>query len=302
MNTGDEDAVFQELMQIDANKRCFDCGQISPQWASVNNGIFVCLSCSGIHRSYGVDISFIRSVTMDSWNAKQLKCMQLGGNSGLGEFLSSYDLMSEPMDVRYQTKAAEYYRKKLKAFANDEEFNEEKPDYEEGRMPIEYRVKTSEELKAAIGGGPSSSNNDIWEQTKGTALKGVNYTKEGVNKLGEKWKESGYGDKISTGAKTVGTKTVEYGGIAYNGAKEGINKIVANEKVQEYSSKAYNGAKEGAKSMWGFFSNTYNKIANPDGQSSNDDGQGSSDAPGPIMSENVPPPSSPNEPHVPDES
>lgn len=117
--------MFHELMLIDANKRCFDCGkslgvtrlgQISPQWASVNNGIFVCLSCSGIHRSYGVDISFIRSITMDSWSQKQLKCMQLGGNEGLSEFLASYDLMSEPMDVRYQTKAAEYYRKKLRAF------------------------------------------------------------------------------------------------------------------------------------------------------------------------------------------
>lgn len=192
--------------------------------------------------------------------------MQLGGNNGLGEFLSSYDLMSEPMDVRYQTKAAEYYRKKLKAFANDLEFTEEKPDYEEGRNPIEYRVKSAEELKEAIGGGKDKSGsldaNEIWEKTKLTTMKGVTYAGEGLNKLGTKFKESGVGDKLSSGAKTVGTKTVEYGGIAYSKTKEGINKIVTNEKVQEYSKKTYDGAKAAGKSVWGFFTSTYDKIAN----------------------------------------
>lgn len=293
MNTNDEDAIFHELMQIDANKRCFDCGQISPQWASVNNGIFVCLSCSGIHRSYGVDISFIRSATMDSWNQKQLKCMQLGGNNGLGEFLSSYDLMSKPMDVRYQTKAAEYYRKGLKTLANEDEFNDEKPDYEEGRMAIEYRIKTAEELKEQIGGGSSKNSNDLWESTKSTTMKGVNYAGAGVNKLGEKWKESGVGDKISTGAKTVGTKTVLYGGIAYSKTKDGINSIVANEKVQEISSKAYNGAKDAGKSVWGFFSSTYAKLANTESDGDHNDG--------PIMNENGAANSSPAQPGMNDQ-
>jgi hypothetical protein len=40
---------------------------------------------------------------------------------------------------------------KLRAFCNDEEFNEEKPDYEEGRQTIEYRVKSDEEIKELTG-------------------------------------------------------------------------------------------------------------------------------------------------------
>jgi hypothetical protein len=32
------------------NRACADCEQSSPQWASVNNGVFVCLDCSGVHR------------------------------------------------------------------------------------------------------------------------------------------------------------------------------------------------------------------------------------------------------------
>jgi hypothetical protein len=237
---------------------------------------------------------------MDSWNAKQLKCMQLGGNHGLAEFLSSYDLMSEPMDVRYQTKAAEYYRKKLKAFANEEEFNEEKPDYEEGRTVIEYKVKSAEEMKDSIGGNKAPKNADeLWSYTKNTTMKGVNYAGQGFKTMGTKIKESGVTDKISTGAKTVGTKTVEYGGIAYSKTKEGINKIVTNEKVQEYSSKTYNGAKEVGKSVWGFFSNQYSKLSNKNGQADNgaDAAQGNDvDLAGPVE------PNAPTEPNIQNET
>lgn len=199
--------------------------------------------------------------------------MQVGGNNSLGEFFSSYDLMSEPMDVRYQTKAAEYYRKKLRAFANEEEFHEEKPDYEMGRSPIEYRVKTQEELKEAIGGGANKENVDgidkaklimqeFWANTKNAASKGYNYTKEGVKKAGGKLEESGVTAKVKSGAQVVGSKTVEYGGIAYNKTKEGISKIASNEKVQEYSSKAYNGARDAGNAVWGFFAKALNKNNN----------------------------------------
>lgn len=211
---------------------------------------------------------------MDSWSPKQLKCMQLGGNHSLSEFLSSYDLMSEPMDVRYQTKAAEYYRKKLRAFWNEEEFNEEKPDYEEGRLPIEYKVRSQEEIKNVIGSGqPAASSgdgvdkakelfNEFWSGTKKVAQTGYNYTSNGVKKIGTKMEESGTTDKIKSGAKTVGTKTVEIGGIAYSKTKEGITKIANNEKVKEYSSKAYSGAKEVGTSVWGFFSKAVDQIKN----------------------------------------
>ena len=199
---------------------------------------------------------------MDSWTPKQLKCMQLGGNHSLGEFLSSYDLMSEPMDVRYETKASEYYRKKLKAFCNDEEFNEEKPDYEEGRKPIEYKIRSAEEIKEITGSTAPKSAGDVWDYTKSVAVKGVSYAGQGVKNVGDKIKESGIGDKISSGAKTVGSKTVEYGGIAYNKTKQGITSIVTNEKVQDYSKKTIEGAKGVGKSVWGFMSSTFNKITN----------------------------------------
>lgn len=56
-----------KLMKIEENKNCFDCNEINPNWASVNNGIFLCIRCSTIHRKFGAKISFIKSMTMDDW-------------------------------------------------------------------------------------------------------------------------------------------------------------------------------------------------------------------------------------------
>ena len=53
---------------------------------------------------------------MDSWSEKQLKCMNLGGNKALYDFLAEYDLNTEPAEVRYQTKAADFYRRKVMSF------------------------------------------------------------------------------------------------------------------------------------------------------------------------------------------
>ena len=61
------------IREMPGNKNCADCGTLTPQWASVSHGSLVCLNCSGQHRSLGVHLSFVRSVTMDSWSDKQVR-------------------------------------------------------------------------------------------------------------------------------------------------------------------------------------------------------------------------------------
>ena len=55
------------FLSVPGNDKCADCNSKKPKWASINMGIMLCIECSGIHRSLGVHISKVRSVTLDDW-------------------------------------------------------------------------------------------------------------------------------------------------------------------------------------------------------------------------------------------
>ena len=63
-----ENLNFEEeidQLQTDLNRYCCDCFCLEADWVSVNLGIFLCIKCASVHRSLGVDISFIRSLKLD---------------------------------------------------------------------------------------------------------------------------------------------------------------------------------------------------------------------------------------------
>jgi hypothetical protein len=79
--------LLQQLLAEDAggsfnaNRNCADCDDPKPDWASINLGVFICLACSGVHRSLGVHISQVRSVTLDRWRLEDIEAMKLRGNA-----------------------------------------------------------------------------------------------------------------------------------------------------------------------------------------------------------------------------
>lgn len=62
------------------NNTCNDCNNNGTRWASVNHGVFLCIRCSGIHRSLGVHVSKIKSTNMDEWHEAEVNLMETIGN------------------------------------------------------------------------------------------------------------------------------------------------------------------------------------------------------------------------------
>ncbi|TAQ87304.1 hypothetical protein B7494_g4349 [Chlorociboria aeruginascens] len=120
-----------EIQKSNSNDRCADCNAPSPQWASPKFGIFICLSCAGVHRGLGVHISFVRSITMDSFKTQEIERMRLGGNKPWKEFFEKHEV-SEMAGItwddatiaeRYSGEVGEEWKERLSAKVEHREYD-----------------------------------------------------------------------------------------------------------------------------------------------------------------------------------
>lgn len=74
----------QEVLSVilAANESCAECGKRDPRpdWVSLNLGVLVCIDCSGVHRSMGVHISKVRSLTLDDLEPEEYLFLSKIGN------------------------------------------------------------------------------------------------------------------------------------------------------------------------------------------------------------------------------
>ncbi|KAM9170439.1 arf-GAP with dual PH domain-containing protein 1-like [Pangshura tecta] len=71
--------ALKEVWRRAENALCADCGKPDPDWASHTLGVFICLSCSGIHRNIP-NISKVKSLRMDHWDEAQVQFLEQHGN------------------------------------------------------------------------------------------------------------------------------------------------------------------------------------------------------------------------------
>ncbi|KAK4157275.1 hypothetical protein C8A00DRAFT_40370 [Chaetomidium leptoderma] len=135
------------------NNICCDCNAPSPQWASPKFGVFICLSCAGVHRGLGVHISFVRSISMDAFKAAEIERMRLGGNQNWRRFFEEHadtKMMGLSWDdatiaERYGGEVGEEWKERLSAKVEGREYVPGEKTQSVGGSP------------APGGGGPSAA-------------------------------------------------------------------------------------------------------------------------------------------------
>lgn len=153
------------LQKEPKNSICCDCNAPSPQWASPKFGIFICLSCAGVHRGLGVHISFVRSISMDAFKASEIERMRLGGNEGWRKFFEEHEDTQmrgitwddATIAERYSGEVGEEWKERLTCKVEGREYvpGEKKP---AAAAPAKPASRTGTPLSGTAGGSARSES------------------------------------------------------------------------------------------------------------------------------------------------
>jgi len=238
--------LLEKVMKEPENNTCIDCGTGHPNWASINNGVMLCLNCAGVHRGFGVQVSIIRSLSMDNWDDNHINFLMEGGNKRFRDIMKEFRVPDNAgPEFKYMISAAIYYRKLLRSEVTGEPAPE-KPDQINGLELFDFgnnnytnitnfqpitseSVNPSVDKKKAgffgkIGGFFSDTSKSLAKAVKDANIK---------EKLSE------VGDKALVLAKKTGNFVAEKGKEAYQSpfvqniahkTEEGLNTIVNKAK------------------------------------------------------------------------
>ena len=259
-----------DIIQQEGNSECVDCGSPKPKWASMNNGIFLCLKCAGVHRSFGMSISLIRSLQIDSWTEKQLLYLTKGGNNNFKKNLQEFNIdpASASVDIKYKSKAADYYRRFLKNEVDRESDSNYvptqiiKPELNVAQEILEIKEENKEDNQNNEKKEDKKPTNkffgfmsSVFTKVKDSTTGAAKSVEKGFTdlKLGEKFKVAG--SAIAGAVHTSGNFIVDTTQKAVNSefvqnvskkTKEGVNAVVQKTKtiIQKKDANNENGKNE----------------------------------------------------------
>ena len=222
---------FKELQALDpGNRTCCDCAANNPLWASLSYGSYFCLECSGVHRSLGVHISFVRSLNMDSWSDKQQARMRAGGNTALRNYFRQCGMPEEYnrgggpiVRDKYHTKAAEAYREHMSRLERGEPSSLTPVPWEVVKVQV-----AAEKKMAGFGSQP--------EPPPDAGMAGLDSLMGSLSSLGSATASltAAARQKAASGLQTAGAKALPALGSAVGSVKDIYG--AARDRVQAHAS------------------------------------------------------------------
>uniref|UniRef100_A0A672REF1 Arf-GAP with dual PH domain-containing protein 1-like n=1 Tax=Sinocyclocheilus grahami TaxID=75366 RepID=A0A672REF1_SINGR len=74
--------TLKHVLQKPGNGSCADCGADNPECGSCSLGVFICLGCSGVHRSIP-DLGKVKSLRLSHWEDSEVQFMSERGNDAM---------------------------------------------------------------------------------------------------------------------------------------------------------------------------------------------------------------------------
>jgi len=144
---------LKRLRSLKGNALCADCGRPDNSWASVSHGVFICVTCSDVHRSVGTHISKVKGCTGTYlWGPDELERMQTSGNHHGDEVYGAEKI--DPLaskDQKQRFVVEKYEKRSLAGKPPRAQAKPEKPvsvaARDEDRLPV---VRRSEVVQPAL--------------------------------------------------------------------------------------------------------------------------------------------------------
>lgn len=230
---------IENIIKTNDNHKCVDCGTEKIIAVSVNNSVFICDKCFGIHNEINDDSISKPVLISNGLTDKDLIILNIGGNKRFISNLLDYEIIhqdnlysndDEIIKSKYYLNALQYYRNILIAEIDKKE-KPKKPTLEQGQDTIKSS-KTDEE------NGKENKKKNLKEKATIIFTSAVNKAKVAAGKVNEKLEKHHVKEKI----KNASDKTASLIKKAGKYVKEKTIQVATSDKVQN-----------GVKKVKGFF-------------------------------------------------